>query len=405
MSEQQAMTMPDGEKLIIEIDIATRIVGDNEDMYVVRPGASFSLYDDFQREDAVFLDFPDLPFALDQKPNSTVLVREIVTRSIAIRDGHLGKLENPSREQADYTGQSTNRRVNAYIGAIQRLYYELPVGTIIIIPGKTYIDDVAFAEITGPTERRKAAKAYPDENMLVRPVRWLAKKQKASLTPELRAVLGQPTPVMLVPRDLRAEILKIAFKQYIFKGLNSTRIMTSTKDFSIVDDLNIQLFNNYVAGLLAAREAEVPDTETLGISSALGYLKDRRDLVPELDQSISSPGFQRLYGNHIAPLVIGALMTAALSIPATTLTAMMTVALASPATAQTAEIRVKNSAMLKNDPCAVDVQQRVNGSMRIAHFDEFLEMCAALKRTKEDTGLSTSMKAKERTVKSRTRVK
>lgn len=397
--------MPDGEKLIIEIDIATRIVGNDEDMYVVRPGASFSLYDDFQREDAVFLDFPDLPFALDQKPKSNVLVREIVTRSIAIRDGHLGKIENPSREQADYTGQSTNRRVGAYIGAIQRLYYELPIGTVIIIPGKTYIDDVAFAEISGPTERRKAAKAYPGENMLVRPVRWLAKKQKASLSPDLRAVLGQPTPVMLVPRNLRSEILKIAFKQYVFKGINSTRITTTNKDFSIVDDLNIQLFNNYVAGLLAAREAGVADSDNLGISAALKYLTDRRDLVPELDQSISSPGFQRLYGDHIAPLVIGALMTAALNMPAAALAAMMAVALTSPAAAQTAEIRVKNSAMLVKDPCAVEVQQRVNGSMRIAHYDEFLEMCAALKRTKEDTGLSTSMKAKERTVKPKARRK
>ncbi len=397
--------MPDGERMIIEIDIATRIVGDDEDMYVIRPGASFSLYDDFQREDAVFLDFPDLPFSLDQKPEATTLVREIITRSIAIRDGHLGKADNPSRDQADYKGQATNRRVGAYIGAIQRLYYELPVGTVVIIPGKTYIDDVAIAEITGPTERRKAAKAYPGEDMLVRPVRWLAKKQKASLRPELRSVLGQPTPVMLLPRSLRAEVLKLAFKQYVFDGVNSTRITTTTKDFSIVDDLNIQLFNNYVAGLLAAREAAIPDAETLGITDALKFLTSRRDLVPELDQNISSPGFQRLYGNHVAPLVIGALMTAALNVAPSALAAMMTVALASPAAAQTAEIRVKNSAMLANDPCAVDVQQRVNGSMRIAHFDEFLEMCAALKRTKADTGLSTSMKAKQRTVKSRARGK
>jgi hypothetical protein len=35
--------MPDDEKNIIEIDIATRMIGDDEDMYVIRPGASFSL--------------------------------------------------------------------------------------------------------------------------------------------------------------------------------------------------------------------------------------------------------------------------------------------------------------------------------------------------------------------------
>ena len=374
--------MVSNEQQIIEIDIATRIVGDEEDMYVVRPGASFSLYADFQRENAVFLDFPDLPFSLEQKPKFTPIVREIVTRSIAIRDWHLGKLSSePSREQSAYVGAAIGRRVGAYIGAIQRLYYDLPIGTVIVIPGKTYIDDVAFAEITGPTERRKAAKAYPDEYMLVRPVRWLAWKQKASLSPELRTTLGQPTPVMQIGRSLRDEILKVAFKQYVFKGVNSTKITTTAKDFSIVDDFNIQRFNNYISGLLAAEESHIADGVTVNLSEALRLLRDRRDLVPELDQSISSPGFQRLYSEHISPLVIGALMTAALS---------------GTAIAQTTEIRVKNSAMMANDVCAVQVQERVQGSMRIAHFSEFLDMCAALKETQQATGLKTSMTAKER---------
>jgi hypothetical protein len=373
------------EQQVIEIDIATRIVGDDEDMFVVRPGASFSLYDDFQREDAVFLDFPDLPFPLDQKPRPTTLTREIVTRSIAIRDGYLNKKPaETNRDQEYYKGRATGRRVGAYVGAIQRLYYELPVGTVIVIPGKTYIDDVAFAEITGPAERREAAKAYPGEKMIVRPVKWLAKKQKASLSPELRGTLGQPTPVMHIPRSLRGEILKASFKQYVFKGVNSAKFFTTAEDFSTIDDLNIQLFNNYIAGLMAADEAVVADGKTLTITESLRYLRDRRDLVPELDQSISSPGFQRIYSSHIAPLVIGALMTAAL---------------ADPTIAQTTEFRVKNSAMAAQDQCAIQVEERVRGSMRLAHFDEFLEMCAALKQTKKDTGLKTSMRATERKVK------
>ena len=367
---------------VIEIDIATRIVSEKEAMYVVRPGANFSLYDDFVREQAVFLDFPDLPFSLEQRPPATNTVREIVTRSIAIRDWHLGKLaEEPSRDQKDYKGKAVNRRVGAYIGAIQRLYYELPEGTVLVIPSRTYIGDVLFVEITGPVEKREAAEAYPGEAMMVRPIRVLAEKQKASLSQELRTALGQPTPVMQLAKELRDEILKITFKQYVFKELTSAKFTTSEADFSTLDDLNIQMFNNYVAGLLAASETE-PDAEMqLGLMEAIKFLRDRRDLIPELDQSISSPGFQRIYNDHIAPLVIAALMTVALS---------------SSAVAQTTEIRVKNSAMLQNDPCAVQIEERVRGSMRLADFDLFLKMCAALKETKADTGLSTSMTAKEK---------
>lgn len=363
---------------IIEIDIATRIIGDDEDMYVVRPGASFSLYDDFQREDAVFLDFPDLPLSLTQKPKTNTTLREIVARSIEIRDWHLKKrTSEPSRDQAAYKGKAANRRIGKYVGAIQRLYYDLPVGTVIVIPSKTYIGDVLFAELSGPTERRKAAHAYPREDMMVRPVRWLGRKQKASLSPDLRDAMGRPTPVMQIERSLRDEIAKAAFQQYVFKGTNSTKFLTTSEDFSTLDDLNIQLFNNYVAGLLAAEEAEVPEGTALTITEALRYLRDRRDLVPELDQSISSPGFQRLYNEHIAPLVIGALMTAALS---------------GTAIAQSTEIRVKNSAMLKQDPCAVQVEERVRGSMKLAHYDEFRQMCEALKETKKGTGLKTTMR-------------
>ena len=377
--------MSDGGHSVIVIDIATRMIGDNEDMFVIRPGASFSLYDDFQRENAVFLDFPDLPLSLDTKPKTTVALREIVARSIEIRDWHLGKRSSePSRDPADYKGKASNRRIGKYVGAIQRLYYDLPVGAVLIIPSKTYIGDVLFAEITGPVERRKAVRAYPGEDMMVRPVRWLGRKQKASLTADLRGAVGRPTPVMQLDRSLREEVAKAAFKQFVFDGTNSTKLLTTEDDFSTLDDLNIQLFNNYVAGLLAAEEAKVKAGACLQIAEALRYLRQRRDLVPELDQSISSPGFQRIYNGHIAPLVIGALMTAALS---------------GAAIAQTTEIRIKNSAMLKNDPCAVEVQERIIGSMKLAHFGEFREMCDALLETKADTGLKTSMKARSRIVK------
>jgi hypothetical protein len=372
--------MPKDSGHVIEIDIATRIFRDDEDMYVVRPGASYSLYEDFERDKSVFLDFPDLPLNLDQKPKATTTLREIIARSILLREWHQGKLKSePSRKQEDYTGTATGRRIGHYIGAIQRLYYELSVGTIILVPPKSPLGNVLFAELAGPTQRRKPVRQYPGEDMMVRPVRWLAQQQKASLSPELRAALERPTPVMQLPRSLRDEVLRIAFKQYVFAGVNSARLMTSAEDFSTLDDLNIQLFNNYIAGLLAAEEAGIAG-RPVSITEALQLLRERRDLVPELNQSISSPGFQRLYSDHIAPLVIAALMTAAL---------------ASSANAQTAEIRVKNSAMLKQDPCAVQVEERVKGSMSLAHFDEFKEMCARLKQTHESTGLTTSMKASD----------
>jgi hypothetical protein len=366
---------------VFEIDIETRILGENEDMYVVRPGASFSLYDDFIRESAIFLDFPDLPLSLEVKPKAIPELRDIVARSLAIRDWHLGKADEPQRDPKAHKGTGKGRRIGKYVGAIQRLYYDLPVGTVVVIPSKSYVGDVLFGEITGPVERREAATAYRGEQMMLRPVRWLGKRQKAALSPALRDLLGMPIPVMQIARELRDEIAKYAFKQYAFKTLSSTKITTSEEDFSTLDDLHIQMFSNYIAALLAADEAGVKPGANLTLMDSLKYLHARRDLVPELDQSISSPGFQRFYNDHIAPLVIGALMTLALS---------------GEAFAQDANIRIQNSAMLKGDPCAVQVEERVRSSLRLAHFDEFQTMCKNLQETKQNTGLKTSMKASKK---------
>jgi len=40
----------------VEVDIATQTVGDDEDIYIVRPGAGYALYNEFQRTSRVFLD-------------------------------------------------------------------------------------------------------------------------------------------------------------------------------------------------------------------------------------------------------------------------------------------------------------------------------------------------------------
>lgn len=370
---------------VLEIDLNTRIFGETEDIYVVRPGASHSLYDAFQAENAVFLDFPGMVLNPTQKPKNTKELREIVMRAIAIRDFHTSKAETrPSDDLADYDGKASGRRLGRYIGAIERLYYDLPLGTLIVIPSKTDVGDVLFAEITGPVEIRKTVKRYPNEAVMVRPVRWLGRKQRASFKPKLRGLLSRPDPVMQLDRTCRDEVLKAAFKQYVFNDLNSTRLMTSEDDFSILDDLNIQLLTNYVAGLIALSEDDDPVDGNVRLFEALEALEERPYVIPEMDQSISSPGFQRIYGSHISALVIGAVITAALAVPAA---------------AQTPEVRIKNSAMLAADPCSLHVQETYNSAMRLASKDDFDKLCERIKKTKENTGLTTSMSAKTRSSK------
>jgi len=363
----------------LEIDIATRVLGENEDIYVIRPGVNFSLYNDFQREHAVFLDFPDLAIDLNKRPDGKVPLREAVVRSMAVREWHLSGApadKEPSRDLTAYSGKAAGRRIGRYVGAIERLVYDLPVGTILLVPGPGYISDVYIGEITGPAEWLPAADAYGPERMAIRRVRWLATKQKASFSKDLRDLLGRPDPLMSIDRSLRDEVLRFGYKQYIFEDTFSARLSTTEDDFSTLDDLRIQIFVNYVAGVLAADELGVVSKAGLTLDEALSYLAERRDLVPELAQNINSAGWQRLYSETIAPMVIAVLMTGAL---------------AGTAFAQSTEVRIRNSAALKADPCAVQVEKRVEGSMKLIHFDEFKKICEGAKKASEATGLRTSM--------------
>ena len=364
----------------IDIDIATRIVAEDENVFIVQPGQGFHLFDYFDRSSAVFLDFPDLALDVAKPAPLWTTLREAVVRSIAIKEWiEADKLGiPPSRDVADYIGKDHGRRVGRYAGAAKALYFDLPNGTIIMAPGQRYDENVLIGELTGKPVYRTWTSLYDNERMLVRPVRWVRKKQRASFSAELRSKLGTPNPIMQLERDLRHEVISAAFDQYTFGGEYAARINTIEADFSILDDYNIQTFVNYVGGVLAALELGYTGPE-LTLADALRFLEDNRALTPELSQNINSPGFQRLFSSNIAPLVIAALLSMA-----------TTDGLA----AKPIPPQITNSAAVKGDPCAIEVATRVEGAMKLMKLDEWRMVCERAKKAKEHTGLSTSMKVK-----------
>src|SRR5687767_2080221 len=69
----------------IEVDISTRVLQDDDKIYVIQPGEGYWLYDHFKRSGTVFLDFPDLEIDFSTRP-TWQRFREIIVRSIAIAE-------------------------------------------------------------------------------------------------------------------------------------------------------------------------------------------------------------------------------------------------------------------------------------------------------------------------------
>lgn len=371
----------------LEIDITTRVVRADENIYVIQPGEGYHLYDHFSRSNVVFLDFPDLAIDFEIKPEWRRL-REHVVRSLEIQEwvNDEKRAQEPSRDIKDYIGEDHGRRLGRYAGAVEALYYDLPAGTIVVVPGP-YIDDpVLIGELQGKPSRRSWKSLYSGEPMAIRRVRWLRKRSKAAMSPELRSKFGTPNPIMQLDRSLREEIVRVGYDQYVFEDEYAARLTTSTADFSTLDDFNIQSFVNYAAGVLVAYDVGVRDRE-LTFDEALAYLEDNRELIPDLAQSINSPGFQRLYDSTITPLVIGVLLTMATS--------------ESAAGAQPVMPKIVNSSAPSEDSCAITVSKRAEEAMKLMKLDEWKRVCERAQRAKEHTGISTSMKAQKSKAKKR----
>lgn len=368
-------------KKSITLDIATRFVARDEDMFIVRPGEGFSLYQDFLKHNAIFLDFPDIRLDYGATPKRDAL-RQAVVRSIALREWHrrLRQGQEPSRLPADYVDATKGRRVGRYVGAVERLYYKLKPGTIIVVPGPGYFSDVLIGEIIDSPTTVSDVSLYPGETLPARRVRWIGKKPKARFSPELRDRLQKPTPLMTIDRSLRGEILEAAFDQYAIGDTFSARLRTTEADFSTLDDYNIQSFLNYVSGVLAAVDEGADGKKPMDMSAALRMLKANRDLVPELTANINSPGALRLFAKKLLPIAAATMLAIA--------TSGATDGIKNPADIS---VNVTNSAVAGDDPCALQVQEDVMAAIKMMDLDTWHQVCVQARDAAQSTGLATTI--------------
>lgn len=126
-------------KTSVTLDIATRFVGQTEDMYIVRPGEGFSLYNDFLRHRAIFLDFPDIRLDFAATPKKDAL-RQAVVRSMELREWHRrhqrGALEGAGTLLSDQERALADDYIEALVAA-----------------------DAGSKEATGPLDSRGFAQA------------------------------------------------------------------------------------------------------------------------------------------------------------------------------------------------------------------------------------------------------
>lgn len=364
----------------MKIDIATKVLGPEDDVYIVRPGEGYWAYELMERSSRIFLDFPDLRVNPKGQLPADDTLRLHIARSIALREWHDDEQPGPrpSDDPNDFDDQAYRRRLGRYVGAVKRLISDLSIGTVIVVPDEGYFGQVLVGEVVGRPEIHAWKQAYDGEPLITRRVKWSRSKLRGSFDEEIRDLLGHTTPVLQLPRSLREEILYAGFDQFAYENSFSARLNTEEEDFSTLDDYSIQSFLNYVTGILIASEQGV--TEKVSYSDAIGYVQANPERAMELQQNINSPGFQRLIDSTVAPLAAAVLLTAAVSSssPQEILT-------------NPTEVEVVNSKGV-NDDCTIEVVTRVSNARDLMLIDDWEKQCKQMKAVRENTGISTSMK-------------
>ena len=317
---------------------------------------------------------------LTKKPPADEKLRLHVVRSLEIKDWYDNDCfgPKPSADLGSYVGKDFRRRLGRYVGAVKKLYFDLQVGSIIVVPGEGYFGEVLIGEITEKASAHSWTRVYGGEEFLTRKVKWVRSKQRGTFSEEVRERLSRPDPVMQLDRSLRHEIIRAGFDQYAFSDIYSARLNTEEDEFNTLNDFDIQAFLNYVTGILIAVEKGI--SRPLRFEEAIDILRANPDRAMELKQNINSKGFQRLIDATVVPLAAAALLTAAISSDT-----------ASGGAPQAIEI--VNSKTHSDDDCTINVARRVGDARRLMHIDDWERLCRQAKSVNETTGLSTTMKA------------
>ncbi|WP_156635559.1 hypothetical protein [Methylobacterium sp. Leaf123] len=282
---------------MIEVDIKTKIISSKQKLWVIYSGTRRQYYDQFYRDNVVFLDYPELRLSRSD-PGDKAIVRQHVRMSNAFDQYERSNFsENPpSGHLKDYSNEPFSEhssRVKA--SNIRRMFFDLEVGDLIMVPGGPF-DSILFGEVAEPFDpnlliRAKSRKS--ERKVQGRRVAWTrADAMRASIPHDLQKYFQKPPAISRVPRDLSTERLYgFAYESYVLRDLSFQ--LFDAPGYSGKDPRGTEDINQLVSYLIAAYEAidrgEIVDFANLEWDDAIDKYYNE-ELVLSYEQVFRSPG-------------------------------------------------------------------------------------------------------------------
>lgn len=368
------------------VDIQTRILPETHRAYILFPGDGYRYYEDMKNTNSVFLDLPGFPLPKDVGIAEAADLVERITISDRIRDWHRisgDPATKPSYDVADLTDYRRTRAKQQLAGLI-RGFFKIAPGSIIIVPPSSYDEDVLIGEIQSHSPVNVVLDRYPGESFPARRVRWIKRIRRDAIPGWLERKIPSPNPLRQFEANFLPYIYDMTYERYFYNGTFACKFRVNSAEFSTVDSFLFQQITLYVAALFADRQdGDAGSVANLPISVVASRIRFSDD-IPDQRISINSPGFIVLYSKNLIPILVGALMTIAVTAGAAGVTG-------------TPVVNIVNSADQGSvsEQCVLDIQEEVMGDMQMMGVGRFRELCEIAAQAERRTQINPGMPVRE----------
>ncbi|MGX1499006.1 hypothetical protein ACSSV1_004057 [Labrenzia sp. MBR-25] len=374
--------------MAVIIDPAVRIIGDQNQIFVLHPGRNKRFARDFTDFSAVFLDIPGISFPKKPDKASEALQNQLrMSRRIrAWRNAGAKKEDAPSRKPDDYkiSGSSKNSR---FVNEVDDLYADAKAGDLVVVPGKGYGKTMLIGEFTNDFDPDFTVfpARYRGEKVPARRVNWLRiEASKTEFSARLIKLLQNRQAIIRISNtDDRHEVYERAYGDYIWEGTSGNLLRVTKEDIDLHDLSGaVNLTNFFAAQYLALKAGKLEHFLSLDFHDAIEEYYDR-SYFGGVQVEIHSPGF---FGRTMRKAELAGYVSVMLALSATGITAQ-----------DAALSVVHNSSNTTVSICDVELEKDVRETMEMYANLNLWEnkICPARKRTQETVGLTTDVNVTE----------
>jgi hypothetical protein len=372
---------------MLHVDIATKIVSQDTQIWVVFPGRSRRFLNTFLRRKVIFLETPGIKLR-PSIANDKLKLRQHTRMSLAMAEYLRGATKRvPSRNPRTYSDDVFKDRADQVLASnVRKMFGKMKVGDLVVVPGKVF-EPVYFGEVGADFSADDTifVERYGDEPIPCRKVRWLnAGVQRIEIPPYLQGYLSKPPAIARVQRSIDTEeFFRLAYPSVVLAEKSAVIMdgpLYDGKNPLATHEANF-LVSYFISAFSAIEEEKLEEFSKLDVKSAIEKFYDP-ELVQSFTQNFNSPG---KFGLQALSAALAIFVSAGIAISLLNFTV----------SELAGGIEVTNSVSAEDAQIASDAGVKLDYLFNALHKEQIEEINSLAKKAQENVGLETPVQVEK----------